>query len=86
MTPYEIGIMLHIYTRAGPFSDSGIPSDAPIFSSTLDALSGAGLIEGSTTTDHGFSATSRGRAYVEFLMQMPLPEQEWVLPEQRIEP
>ena len=79
MTPYEITILIHCYARAGPWIDSGIDENAPIFPNTIKMLRERyELIEPASHNPCGWKATERGKAHIEQLCQLPLPQQVWV--------
>lgn len=78
MTPLEIGMLLHIYARADP-----LPLRSPVHHETLSQFMGDELITVRETCEEGrhpYDLTERGRCYVEALMNVPLPRQEWVVP------
>jgi hypothetical protein len=77
VTPYEIGIMLHYYAHVGdsPERERG----APIWSETLHDFLINGLLEPSHAPGGAvYRITPKGRAFVEALQQVPLPEQVWI--------
>jgi hypothetical protein len=77
VTPYEINILLHYYSRAEDHPD--ISRNPPIWRPTMFSFAERGLICDGT---HGVSygLTDRGRAYIEALQRIPLPQQVWVMP------
>lgn len=81
MIPYEIGVLLHYYARTDEHPDSvRLP---PIWSMTLRGFGELNLLETIPTPvrsgDPVFRITSRGRAYVEALILVPLPEPAWLV-------
>lgn len=92
MTPYEIGILLHIHAIAvdHPHSVEEPSPTAPIYKPTIDGFLAQKLIEpdqvrrlniddGSICT-RSFKLTERGECYVGALQKLPLPEVRWVVP------
>jgi hypothetical protein len=81
VTPYEIGILLHVYACRGPFT---VSTSAPIFHPTLDQMEAAQLIRPRADVvepgDCGYEITDRGMVYVEALTSLPLPV--WAMPKQ----
>ena len=82
MTPFELDILLHYYsciddhevTRRNP----------PIWPSTMAALKECGLLaerEEPLSDQSLYYLTDRGHAYIEAVLEVPLPVQKWVLPE-----
>lgn len=82
MTPFEISIMLHYYTRVDDFrcGDFSAQAAGDALTSFLDLglLREVPYTEGGRAADYGI--TDRGRAYVEALKAVPLPIQKWVMP------
>lgn len=77
MTPYEITILLHCFTRPGPFAESGISKDAPIFNGTLEELCKQDLIM-RADTPCGWKTTNRGTIYIDSLCSICLPQRVWL--------
>jgi DNA-binding PadR family transcriptional regulator len=82
VTPYEIGILLHVYACRGPFT---VNTHAPIFYPTLDQMQADQLIrpraEVVEPDDCSYEITDRGMVYVEALTNLPLPV--WAMPKQQ---
>jgi hypothetical protein len=78
MTPLEIQMLLHFYTTTAPWTAWYSAQE-----SALCTFVAQELVTGNQ--DDGVCLTSRGKAYVEFLMAMPLPVMEWRLPSPRQE-
>ncbi len=85
MTPLEIGILLHYWTRTNDYRDGDF--SAPAVRDTIDAFRGEwGLIEeipedyrrsGEYRT---YRVTERGEAMVKALTLLPLPIATWLIP------
>lgn len=79
MTPYEIGILLHVYACRGPFK---VDQTAPIFYPTIDQMERDQLIKPREDVvepgDCLYEITERGTVYVEALTSLPLPV--WAMP------
>jgi len=75
-TPYELGIILHYYTR---------PVDhdhAPIFDSTVERLIDIGLLKRTGISDPKYAITECGQAFVMMgLTRTPVPVQRWTMPD-----
>jgi len=80
MTPFEIEILLHYYAKAG---DCAIClNDQVPWRSCRDTLIRSELLKwGGPEASPKYAITDRGRAYVEGLIQVPLPERSgWKIP------
>lgn len=78
MTPLEIQMLLHFYVTSEPWTEWHSSQE-----SALCMFVARELVTGNQ--HEGVRLTSRGKAYVEFLMDMPLPVMEWRLPSPRQE-
>jgi hypothetical protein len=79
MTAYEIGVLLHYYAHADDHPD--VERRPPIWERTLAQFinNDVGLLTsvvGERNTR--YAITPRGRAYVDSLQLVPLPESRWV--------
>lgn len=79
MTPLEINVLLHIHCVAEPIENLGSHSSAQRDAVTW--FKTEGLIQSDTESGCAYSLTDRGRAYVQFLMAMPLPVAKWTIPQ-----
>jgi hypothetical protein len=78
MTPYELEVCLWYYSRAEDWKGM----DAPIWPSVRDKLIEMGLIEDSDASwGASYVRTERLNAYINGLLNMPLPIQVWVMPD-----
>lgn len=83
MTCYEMGIMIHYYTT--PLDHPDIERNPPIWRPTITAFLDTDLLqlrdqaepEEIRTAESCYVITDRGRAYVERLRTIGLPEQSW---------
>lgn len=88
MTPFELGILLHYYTT--PVAHEQEDSPAPIWEPTIQAFISEKIIEPTPIApppdiDYKPSAyrlTQRGKAYIKYVLAVPLPMMKWVLPEE----
>lgn len=81
MSPFEIKILLHIYTTPAEFPLS--ERSVPLHRETTSRFMDDGLITASGVCcqdEHPFKLTERGRVYLDAMMSLPLPEQRWVMP------
>lgn len=83
MTPLELQILLWIYAR--PTKPPAELCNSKAANETTDAFLRSGLIEvldgDHGQDDWGWKTTPMANAYIEHIMQLPLPEQRWVMPE-----
>ena len=82
MTPFELDILLHYYSRA---DDHPVMFDnPPIWPQTRDHFKAEELLgERPADKRHGdalYYLTERGKAYIEAVLALPLPVQVWVMP------
>lgn len=79
MSPLEIDMMLHYYSRANDYREGDF--SAPAVAKTIAYFTKEGLIaESPQRAAAKYFITERGRAYVEFLKAVPLPISKWVHP------
>lgn len=85
MTPYEIELLLHIYSRGDDHPDE--KRMPPVYQPTIAAFLEEKLIEPNPacsppgTPQKTYVTTKRGKAYVELgLMRVTLPVKEWRIP------
>lgn len=84
MTPIEIEIMLHYYSRANDFRDGDF--NAPAVEVALAKLVNVGLLaHGPNLRVRGYlpthyHITEGGEVYVRALKAVPLPVRQWVMP------
>ena len=81
MTPFELDILLHYYGHAD--DHPVVNARPPIWEGTLEAFLSEGLLEGILKTEHGATIrlTDRGRAYIDYVLAVPLPVRCWKLPD-----
>lgn len=79
MTPYEIDVMLHYYTRVN--DHECVATNPPIWRPTIDDFLGLGLLELKASSDATYAITDRGKAYCEHLCAVQVPVCKWVQPE-----
>ncbi len=75
-SPMLIRIMLACYYSPDPENEIGLGSwTSEVGQSVREWLMARELI------DDSYRATDRGKAWVEFICETPLPEAKWILPE-----
>lgn len=76
MTPFELDILLHYYACA---DDHGVvnTTSPPIWDQTRESLFSDGLLTdrmwAGQSSHSKYVLTSKGRAYIDHLLQIPLP-------------
>jgi len=87
MTPLHINILLWHHTRAEPYAKyEPDHRNSPVVAAYRHDLQEAGLIK-PDPQEHpegiegsGWITTDKGRAYVDALCSLPLPECKWIIP------
>lgn len=82
MTPYEVGILLHYYSRVRD-PDDYFPMSAPLWRPTIDRLIDLGLLEEETAEGRMrlWRLTDKGDCYVtQGVCSVPLPTPKWHIP------
>lgn len=79
MTPFELDILLHYYSSAS--EHEAVLNNVPIWPETREWFLRSGLLE-PHASDHGASyrTTEKARVFIEYIMSLPLPVQEWKMP------
>ena len=73
MTPYELNILIHIYTIPVKF-----PHDSTnLYARTIKTFIGQGIII-SANAESGYKLTEKGAAWLISILQTPMPIQAWV--------
>ena len=85
MTPLEIDILLHYYTRPGEYGQKDDNFNAPAVQSSFRRMESAELLE-MVSPDLPYKITERGKAYIDAFCKLPLPEQYWAVPLLRVTP
>jgi hypothetical protein len=76
MSPFQIRIVLHYFYSPEEFrNDVGT-----IAESAIHEVADMGLLEVNSSQEPRWRITDKGRAYVGFLMAVPLPVQTWGMP------
>jgi hypothetical protein len=80
VTPLEIGILLHYRGTVGDYR--GGDFSAPAVRDAIDRFRDIDgmLAYDNDRRDRTYALTERGEAYVQALMAVPLPVQQWVMP------
>ncbi len=74
MTPVEIEILLHHYTRPGPYPGRG----APVYASAIARFVRGGILESHAPGEYG--TTIKGKKLVDMLCETPFPEVHYADP------
>ncbi len=81
MSPFELDILLHYYSRR---DDHPVLADnPPIWTSTRGKMKSDGLLGENDPVKVGeplYYLTERGKVYIEAILSLPLPVQQWVMP------
>ncbi len=80
MSPLKIRIMLHYYAIPRPY-DGTARAGQFISELVADGLLASAIVSSPQPGDRDYNLTPRGEAYVEALIEMPLPIETWVIPE-----
>jgi hypothetical protein len=75
-TPLNLELLLHCCYSAAPHPQL----HAPAVQEGIAYLTSAGMIE-DLGHDDLYRATPKAEAYINYLMQVPFPEQHWIVPE-----
>ena len=75
MRPIDIEIMIHYYTRV-----VDIDMTPPAYRDSVSSLLARDMLEVHTSDEVKYDISEKGRAYVEALKAIPLPEQVWITP------
>lgn len=80
MTPLQIEMLLHYYSRADDYRDGDF--SAPAVREALEGFKRDELLEEdkADTPRTCYVITERGRVYIEAIRAIPLPERRWVMP------
>lgn len=78
MTPFELDILLHYYGCAD--DHPVVQRNPPIWPETRDAFLETELMEFAVPGESAtYRLTARGKAYIEYVLAVPLPVVKWVL-------
>ena len=80
MTPLQIEMLLHYYSRADDYRDGDF--SAPAVREALEGFKRDELLAADQADPPRtcYVITERGRVYVEALRAVPMPERRWVMP------
>lgn len=87
MTPLQIEILLHYYTRTDDYreGDFSAPAVCEAINDFRDRPDGPLISQEQVICRHAcYALTERGKVFVEAILSLPLPVQEWVMPERWI--
>lgn len=74
MTPLELGILLHYYTRGCPFEPVSELAD-----DITDGYCKREMMEVDDSMSSGYTVTAMGRAWIKHLLSIPLPTKAAVI-------
>jgi len=82
----DLQMLVHYYLWRHAAADSAPPpsvDDENIAKYSYGALQLLGLLSATGSVEKGykFSITPKGRAFIEHVLKMPMPEVKWVMPE-----
>ena len=79
MTPFEIEILLHYHVSTAPHR---VEHDiVPIWPVTREWFFAEGLLEQFASMNGGsYRTTERGKAWIDYVCNLPLPEKSWKMP------
>jgi hypothetical protein len=79
MTPLEIDILLHYYSRGGDYREGDF--SAPAVREAIDNFSKREeMLRPCESGSRTYALSERGMAYVDALMRLPLPRRVWLMP------
>ncbi len=86
MTPLQIEMLLHYYSRADDYRDGDF--SAPAVQEALEGFKRDELLAADQAGPPRtcYVITERGRVYVEALRAVPMPERRWVMPSMHLPP
>lgn len=80
--PLKIVMMLHYYAIAAPYAEyDPAHRESQAVAHFRDELIRDGLIEADPASPSGYTATERGRVWVDMICDTPLPIQKWSPPD-----
>lgn len=79
MTPLEIDMLVHYYTRPTEYGNKDDNYDAPAVKASLSWMVSADLLK-RQELDGTYKITEKGKAYVDAFRNLPLPEKHWIVP------
>lgn len=80
MTPFEIEILIHYYVSPTPHRVE--LENSPIWPETRAWFLAQGLLAARTESSRygaTYECTKRGEAWINYICQLPLPTQQWVM-------
>ena len=81
MTPFELEVLMHYYVTPAPHRVE--LENPPVWAAMRDWFIAEDLLKARTERTRGdgtYLVTERGAAYVEHVLQTPLPLQKWYVP------
>lgn len=81
MTPLQLTLFIEACTRACPFADLPSNNRMPVHQECMDELEVLGLVEtrGGPPETRRYHSTDKGRAYLHFLCNLPMPTSQWAV-------
>ena len=81
MTTFEFDILLHYYVSPAPHRVE--LENPPIWPETREWFLSEGLLEPRSASGGSYKATARAEAYIQAVLNTPLPVVQWVIPSER---
>jgi hypothetical protein len=80
MTPLQIEILLHYWSRAEDYRQGDFT--APAVREAIDWFMHEGMLERNTdaSRDTAYRTTERAQAWIEYVKSLPLPTHTWLMP------
>ena len=78
MTPFELDILLHYYSLAG--DHEVVRNNPPVWKETRGFFLESGLLMNDTgAINCSYCLTDKGHAYIEAILEVPLPVAKWIV-------
>jgi hypothetical protein len=81
LTPFELHVLLHHYTRPGSYSDLNPDTEVDAIAKITASFIKNGIIEEAASQEiDSYSVTDKGCAWLHCILSVPQPVQKWVQP------
>jgi hypothetical protein len=80
MTPYELALLLHYHVRAD--SPDEYFADTELRCNVIREFLKQNLLAKTEHGDAGYTTTDRAHVFIRFMLDTPLPEQKWTMPDE----
>lgn len=71
MTPYELSVLIHHYTSPAKFEHC----HKTLYTATVQTFVNQSVFRRDTEKDNGYRVTNLGKAWLQVILQTPLPKQ-----------